>query len=42
MKELSFNIAMMIEMCLWRCMCMSFCASVSDMFSISEVNHTAA
>ena len=33
---------MMLEMCMWICrMCMTFCAFISDMFSISKVKHFA-
>lgn len=42
MKKLGFTTIMM-GMCMWTCsMCMTFCALISDMFSISEVNTQAA
>lgn len=43
MKKLGFTTNMMMEMCMWTCcMCMAFCAFISDMFSISKAKHFAA
>lgn len=43
MKKSGFTATMMMEMCMWICrMCMTFCAFISDMFSISRVKHFAA
>ena len=43
MKKLGFTTNMMMEVCMWtQLMCMTFCALISDMFSISEVNTQAA
>ena len=42
MKKFDFT-AMMMGMCMQACcMCMIFCVSIADMFSISEVKHFAA
>ena len=43
MKKSGFTITIMMEMYMWTySMCMTFCAIVSDMFSISEVNTQVA
>ncbi len=43
MKKLGLATIIMMEMCMWTySMCMTFCALISDMFSISEVNTQAA
>lgn len=42
MKKSNFTTNIMMEMCMWICrMCMTFCAFISDMFSISKVKHFA-
>lgn len=42
MKKLSFTTTIIMRMCMWiYSMCMTFCALVSDMLSISEVNTQA-
>lgn len=41
MKKLGFTTIMM-GMCMWtQLMCMTFCALISDMFSVSEINTQA-
>ena len=41
MKKLGFT-TIMTGMCMWtKRMCMTFCALISDMFSISEINTQA-
>lgn len=43
MKKLESTITMMMEMCMRACcMCMTFCAFISDVFSISKAKHLAA
>lgn len=43
MKKFNSTTIMMMEMCMWICcMCMAFCASISDMFSILKAKHFAA
>lgn len=43
MKKSYFDTIIIMEMCMRICrMCMAFCVSVSDMFSVSEVNTQAA
>ena len=43
MKNFRFASFMMMEMCMWICcIYMNFCVFVSDIFSISEVDHCAA
>lgn len=42
-KRIDIATIMMIEMCMWtRSMCMTFCASISDKFSNTDVTHCAA
>ena len=43
MKKIYYAINMMMEMYMWTCcMCMTCCASISDMFSILEEKHCTA
>lgn len=43
MKKSGLTATMMMEMCMWACcMCMAFCAFISDMFSTSKAKHFAA
>lgn len=43
MNKSVFTATMMMEMCMQSCcMCMAFCASISDMISISKAKHFAA
>lgn len=42
-KRTDITNTMMMEMCMWICsMCMTCCAYLSDVFSISRVNPCAA
>lgn len=42
-KRTAITVTMMMEMCMRTCsMCMTFCAYLSDMFSISNAKHCAA
>ena len=38
-----YTTIIMMDMCMWICqMCISFCAFISDMFSISKKKHCMA
>lgn len=42
-KQNTITTTMMMEMCMWACgMCMTYCAYLSDVLSISRVNPCAA
>lgn len=42
-KRTAITTTMMMEMCMWACsMCITFCAHLSDVLSISKVDYCAA